>query len=381
MKKRRKMPKKKKILATQEPKPTPTIEAEEMSLKTSRLEEIMNIQSKSYDQDKMVSFIEGKITEYGGVFEYDVKGNLYGTKGDAKTYPCVVAHTDTVHAIIPNKYYKVLTVGDKMFAIDYRDCNRTGIGGDDKVGIFLALECFKNQSIMKVAFFLDEEVGCRGSNDANYEWFDNVSFAMQGDRRGYYDVTKSIMGLKMYDDKFKEAVKPIFERYGKEEVTGGLTDVYTLGKRKVNICMFNSSCGYYAPHTKDEYIVISEVMLTYEFFKDCVDTLFKEGERWEMKRKSSYSQDYNYRDSGTQLGFYSDNYYVKRDKGHYGNRQYVWDKKTRQYKRFVVEDATPKKDESDGTCPNCDSVNVKWDKSVDMYWCFECQSYVNPILF
>ena len=249
-----------------------------------RIVEVHSIQSASYKQQNMLDFIKDKATKYGAILEEDKEGNLYATKGKSKSYPCVVAHTDTVHRLIPKSAYEVIVLGKNIMAIDNRDCSRVGVGGDDNVGIFIALESLKNNKIIKAAFFVDEEVGCIGSKASDLDFFKDVAFCFQADRKGYNDVTDTICNTPMFTESFSKILSPVFKKYAKTFNNGGLTDVYALAKRKLNICMFNSSCGYYKPHTNNEYIVIDEVILTYLFFQDSINALYKEGVIYEIIR-------------------------------------------------------------------------------------------------
>jgi len=263
---------------------------------TSRIREIMKIQSKSYNQKDMLDFIHKKIYQYGAEAYVDDYGNYYAIKGEAKTYPCIIAHTDTVHKIKPSEQYKVYNLKGKMFAFDHTRVEMTGIGGDDKVGIFCALEALKNNKKIKVAFFKDEEVGCIGSGKANKDFFDDVSFVLQADRKGYNDITNKISGLKMYDDNFENLLKPLLEKYQKNPVNGGLTDVYKLAySNKIDVCGFNTSCGYYRPHRDNEYIVVDEVILTYMFFQDVINSLWSDGIRYPIKREKPTTPYYNHK--------------------------------------------------------------------------------------
>ena len=83
----------------------------------------------------MFAFIIRKISGMPNVSFFVQDGNIYITKGEAKNYPCVVAHMDTVHKIVEDLY--VLQVGHKLTGFNRIKMEQTGIGGDDKVGIFI----------------------------------------------------------------------------------------------------------------------------------------------------------------------------------------------------------------------------------------------------
>ena len=242
---------------------------------------IHSIQSKSYDQRRMKTNIEAWCRELGAeVISRD--GNLYVTKGKAKTYPCVVAHMDTVHDMIPNRYFKVYydDTQDALWAKNTKTGAQTGVGGDDNVGIFLALEALSDFDNIKLAFFRDEEVGCVGSRKAHMPFFKDVAFVLQGDRRGIGDFVNMIGSNKLYDKAFSDAIEPILKDHSRKEVRGGMTDVNALVIGGIEVCVANASCGYYEPHSSWEYVTVAEAFSTSDMFSSIIRKLYKDGERW-----------------------------------------------------------------------------------------------------
>ena len=70
------------------------------------LKEILSIPSYTGNESKLVHFICEFLEENKIPYKVDELFNIYCTKGDADIYPCVVAHTDTVHN---NHYIDVRT--------------------------------------------------------------------------------------------------------------------------------------------------------------------------------------------------------------------------------------------------------------------------------
>lgn len=260
----------------------------------------MYVQSSSYQVEQMNKFIINELSKIDNVTYYVDDDSIYVTKGEAETYPCQVAHTDTVHKIINN--FVIFKHDDKLFSIDGDSMDRVGIGGDDKVGIFVALQMLREVNVMKAAFFRDEEVGCAGSKVADMEFFDDVEFVLQCDRKGYKDFVSEIWGTQMYSTEFSWAIQEILTKFGRKETSGGMTDVYQLAENGLGVCMANMSCGYYDPHSDNEYIVISEVNETLNLCMEIFAGL--SGYVWEIKREkktynnyfglgSTYSRNYN----------------------------------------------------------------------------------------
>lgn len=219
---------------------------------------ILNVQSYSYETKRMEAFIIKHIEHLGLSCIYD-NGNIYVTKGESDSYPCIVSHTDTVHRIIPDKDFTIIANNEFAIGYDRARMQATGCGGDDKVGIFICLQMLQEFDAIKVAFFKDEEVGCVGSYEANVEWFNDTRFVLQCDRRGNADFVNSIYSTPLQSKRFKKAVAPILSAFGYKPTTGMLTDVYALKSLGVNVSVANMSCGYYNPHMDDETIVFADV--------------------------------------------------------------------------------------------------------------------------
>lgn len=235
-----------------------------------KLIEVLSIQTTTYNDKQMVRFLQRKIKQMGLHWKMD-KGNLYVTKGKADRYPCVVAHMDTVHEIESD--FKVLNLGGKLFAMNPETMSQVGIGGDDKVGIYIALQCLEYFPNIKVAFFRDEETGCEGSYKADVGFFNDVSFILQADRKGNSDFITNASGIDLSSVDFQYDIEPIIQSYGYEFEYGMMTDVMALREIGVSCSMANVSCGYYNPHCPDEYVVVEEVEHTLEMFKEIIGKL------------------------------------------------------------------------------------------------------------
>jgi len=224
------------------------------------LKEVLSTQATSYDYEDTVGYLIDKCYELGASnVEIDAHDNLYVTKGIAKVYPCVVSHTDTVHDIY--KGYKVYEVNGSFVAYDLESMQQVGTGGDDKVGIWVCLEMLRKFDNIKICFFAQEEIGCVGSSKADEEFFKDVGYVFECDRKGSSDFVQTSSNVKMFGDAFKKLIAPTLKTYNYSITDGGLTDVHEISQI-ANICCANMSCGYYKPHTKQEYVKIDEAINT-----------------------------------------------------------------------------------------------------------------------
>lgn len=234
------------------------------------LTDLYNISAPSFQEERMQIFVS-EFCE-GAKVKTDESGNIYVTKGKAKSYPCIVAHLDEVHDHKPGDF-KVYSV-DKDVIFGYSTTKKfVGIGADDKNGIWIALQCFLKFDNIKLAFFVAEESGCIGSSAANMQFFKDTRFVLQCDRKGAHDFISNACGTELCSKDFINDVAP--ETFNFAPARGAITDVYQLKENGLTVSCANISCGYYNPHTDNEYTVYSELLNTLDFvfsiIENCTD--------------------------------------------------------------------------------------------------------------
>jgi len=313
----------------------------------------MSVQSSSHQEERMIKYIKSFVLKEIPTANVEViNKNVYVTKGTLtgdESYPCVVAHTDTVHTMRTN--FTVHKSGDTMFAFSEDTHSQVGIGGDDKSGIWIALEMLLRKDTIKGVFFWGEEIGCIGSSDANQDFFDDVGYCLQCDRRGNSDFVTSIYSERMVSNEFMEICEPIIHSYGYGEADGMTTDVYKL-KEDIDVSMVNMSCGYYSPHSDDEVISITDTFKCMSMVSDLINELGLS----KYKHKLEYST-YNY-NTYNALG---------------------WSKNTKDYKSdscmFCYSETLVKYNDIE-FCSYCD---IDWGYSsidkVDVF-CPDCSGYM-----
>lgn len=225
------------------------------------------VQSESTKTERMTQHVVEEATSLGAERVVVSDGNVYVTKGNAEVFPTYVAHTDTVHDIVPDDEYEVWRQGDRYYGMNPKTGNAIGVGGDDKVGVFLALAMLRFLPNVKLAFFRDEEIGCVGSSRADMAFFSDSAFVLQADRRGYGEFVHRIGGHSLYGKEFSGAMAPYLERYGMREVWGSISDVGALKDSGLCVVAANVACGYHLPHTPQEYIKRGEVERVMAMFR------------------------------------------------------------------------------------------------------------------
>lgn len=265
------------------------------------LKSVLSVPTVTYQETKMIEFISNWMVSNNIPFWVDEYGNIYATKDDGsdKTnyfYPCVVSHTDTVHPLdtiniremeLPN-FQNEMKPALKAFNDQGKP---TGIGGDDKCGVFACLELLKEMPNLKAAFFVSEETGCHGSKKANKEFFDNVGFAIQFDAPYNWMVTEYCMGVKLFDKNsefFKGCDEVLDEEFKGRQLyqSHPYTDVYAL-KKQFDFSCINFSIGYYRMHSPEEYVIIEDVISGIEAGKKIIENLG--GKKYPFSEIAQYS--------------------------------------------------------------------------------------------
>lgn len=252
------------------------------------LRSILEVQSYSRQTRPMLDRILDIVDTFDDIDETSIKvehDNIYITKGKAQFYPCMVAHTDTVHKIVPSDQYEVVFEKGAYFAWDPTLQIQRGVGGDDKVGIYIALAALRDYPAMKVAFFRDEEIGCQGAKQADTNFFKDVRFILECDRRGNDDFVDNIAGSLM-SKAFRNKIRPIIQKYGYSFCSGLMTDVDEL-KDSVAVSMANMSCGYWNPHSDKEYVDVEDVERCRTMVYDIISSVGEK--RWDHAVRPKYS--------------------------------------------------------------------------------------------
>ena len=212
--------------------------------------------SKSRKQLEFRDWLEAYITvEFPGVTtEIDDYGNLYVTKNtsEQRYYNCVVAHLDINQKVITDDF-SILVINNYIVGINNVDGKQIGLGHDDKVGVYFALQALKKFDNIKCFFPLDEEVGLLGTRASEEDFFNDVGFFLQLDRRGYYDISQFTNGHATVTYDTKKEFEKLLCKYNFHWTNTVSTDVGALIQRHFTQGV-NISCGYNNEHTNDEIL-------------------------------------------------------------------------------------------------------------------------------
>jgi tripeptide aminopeptidase len=252
------------------------------------LKEVLSVPTSTYNEDLMISYLQKWLDEKNIPNYTDSHGNVYATKKiqevpDDFYYPCVISHTDTVHGLGSiNVHEEQLTNAQgetKLSLKAYDDKGKpTGIGGDDKCGVFACLTLLEELPYLKAAFFVSEETGCHGSRKADKSFFHDVGYAIQFDAPENWMITEKCFGHVLFDrntDFFKSCDEVLCEGMDADYMrymVHPYTDVYAL-RSQFDFSCINFSIGYYDYHTKDEYVVVEDVFNGIKMGKKMIEKL------------------------------------------------------------------------------------------------------------
>ena len=260
----------------------------------NKFKELLSVPTKTYKESKMVEYLISTIGDMEDVIlTCDEHNNIYAVKGElgeGEFYPMFISHTDTVHELVDlidvkeeyllRPYTFGKDFGDEqtlcLKAYD-KDGNPTGIGGDDKCGIFICMELLQKLDKVKVAFFVSEETGCHGSKMVDLDFLKDVGYCTQYDAPGDHLISYSCMGTVLFDENsefFNIAYRAISEGFGNEMLVQShpYTDIMIM-KQKSDLSCINMSCGYYNMHTANEFVSIYDVERSIVAGKNMVEML------------------------------------------------------------------------------------------------------------
>ena len=280
----------------------PIIGALPMTVNKEELLSLFKIGSMSKQEHNMVEFVEKFLKEEKIEYTKDSLGNIYNF--NYENMPMISAHLDTVQDETDAFGAKFAKIYDDKFIRSYGV-----LGGDDKCGVYICMELLREFRELNFCFCVQEEIGMIGSKfvaENEKEKLKKIAYGLIFDRRGSGDI---ICYQNDYGTKdFEEELKDVGKYYKYSPAKGFASDCNTF---KEFFSCANLSCGYYNPHTKNEYVKIDEVENALNY---AVDILYNVVDVFTPYKptysKTTYPSSYNGRRSwGYNDDYYDDYYY------------------------------------------------------------------------
>jgi tripeptide aminopeptidase len=238
--------------------------------------DIFKIPAPSNKEEKMGEFIEKYLKTHNVPFLKDEMGNIFNIANDDR--PMLSAHMDTVQTPTDASLAKFIKIrGDVLSGYGV-------IGGDDKCGIFIILNLLKDYKDLNFLFSVGEESGGKGVKHFTkfHPKLDRVLYCLVLDRRGNGDV---ICASNFYGtSEFEKELLRVGEQFKYKRSTGTFSDADFLSSC---VSCANLSVGYYNPHSRTEFVKLSDLEKSETFVRTIVNTV--------KERFSKPEFTYNYR--------------------------------------------------------------------------------------
>ena len=169
----------------------------------------------------------------------------------------LVAHVDTVHKEPPKEIYH-----DKEHNVIW---SPTGLGGDDRAGVYAILKIIETGRRPHVLFTDGEESGGTGALETIEKLSPpDIRMIIELDRKGSNDA--------VYYNCDCPELEEYINNFGFKTATGSFTDICYLCPHW-GVAGVNLSVGYYNAHTEAEYVKLDELEHTIERVKQMLDNL------------------------------------------------------------------------------------------------------------
>ncbi|PPB52952.1 hypothetical protein [Campylobacter hyointestinalis] len=231
------------------------------------IKELLLLNNQDELMDYIINFIR-KSNKYHSVT--DVNGGVLALPKGANKYPLICIHLDTIntHKKAELKTDDLIIDDDDIISLNTK-ARAVCLGGDDRAGVYIALQLIKAKKPFAFGFFKDEEIGCIGSSSLSsyINSLDNITAFIGLDRRGADEVAT-------YGHDNKELIN-IFESKGYIEAVGSVTDASKLSAlSNKGLACVNLSVGYYNEHTKKEILNTTAMNHTLKVLKNLDISLF-----------------------------------------------------------------------------------------------------------
>ena len=233
------------------------------------IKSLYTVYSPSGDEQQMSELIQETLTRNSIPYTITDDHQIYRLNPGE---PLVCAHLDEVHfapceeIILHNQRYYGMT-----------DHTQTGIGADDKNGVWVVLNLLRTFPNLSFIFSTQEEIGAQGikdllKNHLDKNVLDSIPYALIFDRQGNSDIigTKNDYCAQDLEDAICEISQENNFLYTPAQ--GVFSD---CNKLRHYVPCVNLSVGYYNAHSDQEYTEIKDLIQAFHFGAKLIQELPK----------------------------------------------------------------------------------------------------------
>ncbi len=259
--------------------------------------------SPSRNEEEVAKIVKNELTIMKIPFEVDDKLQIYRF---VRGQPIFAAHMDQVGRVRIKELYI------------HRGCifGDGNLGADDKNGVWILLQLLNKFPNISFIFSTCEECGFEIDSllKKKEDELKETPYGLVFDRRHGGDI---IGWTNDYCNKdFEDDVHELGKEFGYSPTRGSISDCDQLSR--FGVPCVNLSCGYYNPHSEDEFTALVELENALNFADKILSTLTKKYSRVETKWRSRYTYTPS---SSYRSGAYD---YSDYGFGYYGWREDTW---------------------------------------------------------
>ena len=202
---------------------------------------------------------------------------------------------------------ETLTEGATKVYATYKDKNAEwymGGTGDDKNGVWLALQLLEKLEKVKVILTVSEEIGLIGAMGIDQTFLTDIGYYIEGDRKGDGDIITDYYGESMISGEFRAIIYEIGLEYGYSHAIGSFTDICELYQMN-EVSAINISVGYYNAHQDTEFTIYEELVNAKEYALNLIESLGNEKYGVTVEKIDKYSY---YNDAYDFENYFNDSY-------------------------------------------------------------------------
>lgn len=234
------------------------------------LTKLYTTHSPSKREDAMVEVVANELDTLKIKYQTDVYNQIYRII-DGK--PLLCAHLDQVQTL---KCDKVMSIKNRIMGFTSSGL-LSGLGADDKNGIFIILNLLAKFRDISFIFSTNEECGGYLHHLTEKINLSSTPYALVFDRKGFEDIIGT--ANQYCCDDLEQSISILSGKLKYKPADGIFSDCDELSK---HVPCVNLSAGYYTAHSKDEFTKPSEIFRAIQLGETLLENLPRKNRPFEL---------------------------------------------------------------------------------------------------